>query len=488
VTTFQDQPPQSRRAAREARLAAETAPFEMAVDDADRPAPAGRRARHDEPDAQAPDAVADTSPTPQVPEPSGSAPRFRVRDFSPEGRSTPPNPFAGLTVPAAPPAPPISSLPVPPAPTPPPSAPPMTRRELRMREQAEAAARAQALVEPESPQTSPFAVSEAITNIEALTRAGSVDAPPSAQPDAAWGPAAAAGDATPEPVTADQSAAEDKPAASQPVPDEPPAAQAQPAPVLEFSDAETSVAEPATASDDSAPGSQPAAPSQPTGSFTELLSAFPSVDPEPSSAHAFDWNAGASAPAADEYEEVAAPAAEDPLVPEFVEPQVVRESYTPPVGHWSRQTEVDPDLAALENTLTREVGGGSSATTTTSALILPTIPQADFNSVINGTGEILVTGTISLPHGFGSTGADTRHLDNPDVDHLFDAFDGEVVSSDSQPVRAIRAVSTHTSSQAVIQVQKPKGNRSLTVLLFTTCGLAVVAVGFLVVAVLTNTF
>jgi len=123
--------------------------------------------------------------------------------------------------------------------------------------------------------------------------------------------------------------------------------------------------------------------------------------------------------------------------------------------------------------------------TTTSALILPNIPQ-DFSSLINGTGEILVTGTIDLPQSLGTMGGDSRRYDDPQVDHMFDAFDSEVVSNDSAPVRAIRAVSTHTSSRGVIAQSKPRGNRMLTVGIITAAVLAVGVIGLLAVYIIST--
>jgi hypothetical protein len=82
-------------------------------------------------------------------------------------------------------------------------------------------------------------------------------------------------------------------------------------------------------------------------------------------------------------------------------------------------------------------------------------------------------------------GGDSRRYDDPKVDHMFDAFDSEVVSNDSAPVRAIRAVSTHTSSRGVIQqAQKPQSNRLLTVGIITASVLALGVVGLLAVYII----
>jgi hypothetical protein len=163
-------------------------------------------------------------------------------------------------------------------------------------------------------------------------------------------------------------------------------------------------------------------------------------------------------------------------------------SYIPPVGHWSRQAELDDENQPIENTLSRDVGGGNVATTT-NALVLPMIPaRDDFSSVLNATGEIMVTGTINLPGSVGATGRDSRHYDDPDVDHLFDAYDNEVANTDSAPVRAISAVSSHTASRGGLETGRKQSNRMLNVLFVTACVLAVGTVALLVAGFAFNFF
>ncbi|MET0303331.1 MAG: hypothetical protein ABW040_04715 [Microbacteriaceae bacterium] len=146
-----------------------------------------------------------------------------------------------------------------------------------------------------------------------------------------------------------------------------------------------------------------------------------------------------------------------------------------PTGHWTTQTgdETDPHGMA------RNVLGGHGVVTT-NALVLPNIPQPDFATSLTNTGEIMVTGSIDLPHSMASTGAHPAQLDGSALDHELDAGDHQVASVDSAPVRAIRAVSTHTSTRGVIANVKPKGNRGFTVLI-VVASIMVVAVGGLLV-------
>lgn len=120
---------------------------------------------------------------------------------------------------------------------------------------------------------------------------------------------------------------------------------------------------------------------------------------------------------------------------------------------------------------------------TTSALVLPSLPAQDIT-----TGEVLMTGSYELPRSLSSIGAHPDRLDTSDIDHLLDPEDHQVVSTDSIPISAIRAVSSHTGSRSVIATAPPKGGRALTALIAAAAGMAVVVVTLLVVAIATNIF
>ncbi|MBI5161472.1 MAG: hypothetical protein HY996_08690 [Micrococcales bacterium] len=154
-----------------------------------------------------------------------------------------------------------------------------------------------------------------------------------------------------------------------------------------------------------------------------------------------------------------------------------------PTGHWSQQAAADDDA----HSLSRDVAGGHGAVTT-NALVLPSIPQQELSGPLANTGEILITGSIDLPRSLSSTGAHPTQLDESRLDHELDPGDQQVVSADSQPIRAIRAVSTHTSTRGMMLNTKPKGNRSLTVLIIVTGALALAVGAVLVVGLLSNAF
>jgi hypothetical protein len=153
-------------------------------------------------------------------------------------------------------------------------------------------------------------------------------------------------------------------------------------------------------------------------------------------------------------------------------------------NHWRVQAALEDNELPYENTLSRTVGSNTSAITT-SALVLPSVPQPDsLLASLNSTGEILVTGSINLPRSLGSTGAHPGRLDNSDYED--DPFDSQVVAPDSAPVRAVRAVSTNTSTRGVIETKRPQGNRMLTAVIVVAGVLCVGLVSLLVFAFVTG--
>jgi hypothetical protein len=185
----------------------------------------------------------------------------------------------------------------------------------------------------------------------------------------------------------------------------------------------------------------------------------------------------------------AVPAQTDPE-PAVQQQQAPREpsTYTPPTGHWSTQAMIDDDEQFQENTLSRNVGATSGAITT-SVLVLPSLPSEDALRPLGSTGEILLTGTIDLPRSLGSTGAHPERYEHPDVDAFLERGDREDSAPDSAPVRAISAVSTHTSTRNVMEAKKSKGNSRLPVILAVAAtamavGVVVLVVGGLVFGIL----
>jgi hypothetical protein len=157
---------------------------------------------------------------------------------------------------------------------------------------------------------------------------------------------------------------------------------------------------------------------------------------------------------------------------------------TPPTGHWSTQAKLDDETQFGDEKLARNIGSTSGAITT-SALVLPSIPDHEFGPISTGDG-LMLTGSISLPASLSATGAHPKQLDESDLDHLLDPGDHQVANTDSQPVRAIKAVSTHTSSRGVIGTVKPKGTRGLTALIIAATSMAVLVGALFIVLVATG--
>jgi hypothetical protein len=164
-----------------------------------------------------------------------------------------------------------------------------------------------------------------------------------------------------------------------------------------------------------------------------------------------------------------------------------KQPYQPPVGHWSTAAELDDKNQPFDQIISRSVGASGSATTT-NALILPVLPSVDATGPLTSTGEILVTGSIDLPRGLGSTGAHPDRVDSSDLDRLLDGEENEFNSSEVAPIRASRAVSTHTSTRGVITPPKKRGGKLPIILMITAGVLAVGVIGLLVAAYVLNVF
>jgi hypothetical protein len=153
-------------------------------------------------------------------------------------------------------------------------------------------------------------------------------------------------------------------------------------------------------------------------------------------------------------------------------------------SHWSAGFS-EPADDPFENTFSRSVG---SASVSTNALVLPEMPVGSLAGPVPGTGEIIITGMVDVPSSIASTGAVPSVHDSPDLDDLVDAGDREFVSTDSAPVSAINAVSSHTATRSVISGPRPRGTMLTTVLIVSTVVMAIAAVTIFVVAATNGLF
>ncbi|WP_022907295.1 hypothetical protein [Curtobacterium sp. B18] len=163
------------------------------------------------------------------------------------------------------------------------------------------------------------------------------------------------------------------------------------------------------------------------------------------------------------------------------EPKPVTTAFAPPVGHWSQQAHDSNDAEVHDE----ETGTRRVAVTNTNAIILPNSALADPTGALNATGEVILTGSIDLPASLSSTGSH-RPIDGAEVDRLLEQHD-EQPETDASPVRASRAVSSHTSTrQVVLAAAKPKESRTPLILGVTVGAVGIAAAAVIIVALVTT--
>lgn len=543
MTTFQDPPLQSRRSVRQNErdqapaVVPTTGPTPTPVAPAapGEPLTYATQGRPATPEYEGPSFRARRTPDPVGDVPADAAPQdgaYRPRDYSPEGRrSASPSwapQYGGAGQPPVTPAePPV--VPADPASTFAPHAAPepavepsvfdsdepaehtLTRRELRALRDAHGIT---ATTTGDTVYPTPEAAQAPVAPVQdaAPVSEGTPLAAPSTRLDSALAEFDQLAAGRPAATPSDPPAARGRRAApqAQPEPETPvaevPVAEA---PVAEATVAETPVAEAPVAEAPAAPAPAPSAgPAQVSpevlGPQVQQPEPVPLVEPPAPQAAAPQAAVpqvvieptpvpqpeavGAPEPEVIVAEVVPEPPAQAP-VEQTTHEQIVEvvvdepSTSTPPTGHWSTQAQLDDETQFGDEKLARNIGATSGAITT-SALVLPSIPDHDFGPLTNGEG--MVTGSISLPASMSATGALPAQLDESDLDHLLDPGDHQVANTDSQPVRAIKAVSTHTSSRGVIGTVKPKGTKGLTALIIAATGMAVLVGTLFIVLVATG--
>jgi hypothetical protein len=208
------------------------------------------------------------------------------------------------------------------------------------------------------------------------------------------------------------------------------------------------------AGDERAPGprrtGQPGAAS--SGPASSAPAAAPSVFPLDLASGGSATVSPGSAPQAAGAAGSAAAAAE-PAPASVPEPS----GFVPPVGHWTTQSDEPDDDTAPGRALGTHTGQ-------TNALILTDQQVADVTGALNATGEIIITGSIDLPRSLGATGSQAR-IDNSDIDRLLEQGDAESAETDAAPVRASRAISTHTSTRSVVLAASQPASSKLPLIL-----------------------
>ena len=173
------------------------------------------------------------------------------------------------------------------------------------------------------------------------------------------------------------------------------------------------------------------------------------------------------------------PAPSEPLPPVFGPPS------TSPALDVPAPPSPSTEVPVVAPTFPSRVVG--DVTMATSSLILPTTPTIDMSGPIGDTGEVIVTGQITLPNQLSETGTIPSLGEDRDDDERFDAYVTGELAAMSQPIRASKAVSGQGDDTDILLVRRVRWG---TAAILTATGAAVLGIGavvLLVVALLTDT-
>lgn len=238
-----------------------------------------------------------------------------------------------------------------------------------------------------------------------------------------------------------------------------------------------------------------------------LVSSLPDFTAEPSAVdlprfdtdeEAFDTDEEAAdeqvaAPAPDS-EQVAAifdQSADDPAAESEPEQEAAEAAERPMVGAafglGVKPEHKDPVAGALFDELI-DGSAGSQHTTSTALIFTPSAGAGSLSGPIAATGELLITGTYTLPEGLGSQGHAVGVADGKDVDAVL--LDGELAPASSPtPIAASSAVSTSKPAGEVIRPPAPDtGNKLMLTLAIVAGGLALALAAALIIAFTTRVF
>ncbi|MFF7683250.1 hypothetical protein ACFZA2_10860 [Microbacterium sp. NPDC007973] len=150
-----------------------------------------------------------------------------------------------------------------------------------------------------------------------------------------------------------------------------------------------------------------------------------------------------------------------------------------------------PDIslpASFDQLISRNTGATGTVSTPNALILSQTPTGVPLVGPINGTGEIMITGTFALPEGLGSVGHAPGTTDGRDADAVL--LDGELPPASSPtPIAASAAISTVKQPGEIIRPPAPeKGSKLLVGLIITTGALALAVAVTLVLAFTTGVF
>ena len=176
----------------------------------------------------------------------------------------------------------------------------------------------------------------------------------------------------------------------------------------------------------------------------------------------------------------------EPLPPVFGLPPAEAPSESPPApASGPAEEQSAPAPVPAEAVFPSRVVG--DVTMATSSLILPTTPMVDMTGPVGDTGEIIVTGQITLPNRVSETGSIPSMREDRDDEERFDAYVTGELAAMAQPIRAAKAVSGQGDDTDILLVRRVRWG---TAAILTATGAAVLGIGaiaLLIIALLTDT-
>jgi hypothetical protein len=235
-----------------------------------------------------------------------------------------------------------------------------------------------------------------------------------------------------------------------------------------------------------APAAPAAAPAYATSSFFPSAVVPADVAPDPREAEHTD-----------PLHDLFSPPVEQPVVESVAEPVRSAEAQ----GEASDRVVVNPLLGAgllesershvalppsFDELLARSSSG--SVGTPNALIISQSSGSGSIVAPVTATGEVLITGTLNLPEGLGSSGHAIGAADGKEVDASL--IDGEIPAHSSPtPIAASAAISTVKNSGEIITPPTPdKGSKLMMTLAITAGVLALALVGVLILAFVTGVF
>jgi len=175
------------------------------------------------------------------------------------------------------------------------------------------------------------------------------------------------------------------------------------------------------------------------------------------------------------------PQTESPLPPVFggaaaAEPT----SQTPEIPDYSAEPAPatnSPDI------LSRSVG---EIPLTTSSLILPVTPQLDVSGPVGDTGEVILTGQLSIPNRLVETGTMPAMREDRDIETDLDPYVTGDIAPTSQPIRAVKAVSGDRNDAETILVRRVRRGKAAILTAMGAIFLGAGAIALIVIAFMTG--